>query len=140
MFVCRMGVGVRLGAGCPFPPVRNDILTPRHLFRVISDTASAMKYLEERHIVHRDLAARNVLLSDAPSSSSPEGHLVAKVSDFGLARPDDYSIEGGKFPIKWTAPEALRYSKFRLECNADVELRVKLKHRLTDVRCHTLSR
>ena len=78
-----------------------------------SDTAAAMKYLEERHIVHRDLAARNVLLSDSAAPNSPEGHLVAKVSDFGLARPDDYSIEGGKFPIKWTAPEALRYSKFR---------------------------
>ena len=80
---------------------------------VFSDTAAAMKYLEERHIVHRDLAARNVLLSDSATSTTSEGHLVAKVSDFGLARPDDYSIEGGKFPIKWTAPEALRYSKFR---------------------------
>ena len=26
------GVGVRLGVGCPCPPVRNDIVTPRHLF------------------------------------------------------------------------------------------------------------
>ena len=28
------GVGVRLGVGCPCPPVRNDIVTPRHLFKV----------------------------------------------------------------------------------------------------------
>ena len=89
------------------------IHTPGILFCLNSDSAAAMKYLEERHIVHRDLAARNVLLSDSVAPNSPEGHLVAKVSDFGLARPDDYSIEGGKFPIKWTAPEALRYSKFR---------------------------
>jgi c-src tyrosine kinase len=34
------------------------------------------------------------------------------VSDFGLARYTDSMQEGGKFPIKWTAPEALRDSKF----------------------------
>ena len=28
------GVGLRLGVGCPCPPVRNDIVTPRHLFSV----------------------------------------------------------------------------------------------------------
>ena len=26
------GVGVRMGVECPCPPVRNDIVTPRHLF------------------------------------------------------------------------------------------------------------
>ena len=31
-----------------------------------------------------------------------------QVSDFGLAKYGDYSAEGGKFPIKWTSPEALR--------------------------------
>ena len=25
-------IGVRMGVGCPCPPVRNDILTPRHWF------------------------------------------------------------------------------------------------------------
>lgn len=34
--------------------------------------------------------------------------LAFKVSDFGLAKYGDYTAEGGKFPIKWTAPEALR--------------------------------
>lgn len=53
------------------------------------------------YIVIRDLAARNVLISDDN---------VAKVSDFGLARETKYNQEGGKFPIKWTAPEALRKS------------------------------
>ena len=28
------GVGVKLGVGCPCPPVRNDIVTPRHLFSI----------------------------------------------------------------------------------------------------------
>ena len=48
-----------------------------------------------------DLAARNVLISDDN---------IAKVSDFGLARETKYVQEGGKFPIKWTSPEALRKS------------------------------
>ena len=44
----------------------------------------------------RDLAARNVLLAD-------DGQ--AKVADFGLASTDGATIESGKLPIKWTAPE-----------------------------------
>ena len=60
-----------------------------------------MAYLEERKVVHRDLAARNVLLSDDQ---------VAKVCDFGLAREMTTEADGGKLPIKWTAPEALKYN------------------------------
>ena len=58
-----------------------------------------MEYLESKDLVHRDLAARNVLVHD-------DGK--AKVSDFGLAKYGDFSQQGMKFPIKWTAPEALR--------------------------------
>lgn len=58
-----------------------------------------MEYLEFRKVVHRDLAARNVLISEAG---------VAKVADFGLAREENYIVDAGKLPIKWTAPEALR--------------------------------
>ncbi|CAD5111550.1 DgyrCDS847 [Dimorphilus gyrociliatus] len=67
------------------------------------DTCEAMCYLEENSVVHRDLAARNVLLSE---------HNVAKVTDFGLARQAQAEVQGGKFPIKWTAPEALKSNKF----------------------------
>lgn len=34
--------------------------------------------------------------------------LFLQVSDFGLARGADFNLEGGKFPIKWTAPEAIK--------------------------------
>lgn len=62
-------------------------------------TCAGMAYLESKHVVHRDLAARNVLISE---------DCIAKVCDFGLAREESYSLGGEKFPIKWTAPEALR--------------------------------
>jgi len=67
------------------------------------DTSTGMAYLESKHVVHRDLAARNVLLSD-------DGQ--AKVADFGLASSDGETIDSGKLPIKWTAPESLRLSQF----------------------------
>ncbi|UXI15588.1 transcription initiation factor [Sarcoptes scabiei] len=68
-----------------------------------ADTCAGMAYLESKQVIHRDLAARNVLISE-------DG--VAKVCDFGLARDQTLGLDGGKFPIKWTAPEALRYAKF----------------------------
>lgn len=51
----------------------------------------------------RDLAARNVLLNNNGQ---------AKISDFGLSRKGEIHVphEGGKFPVKWTAPEALKES------------------------------
>uniref|UniRef100_A0A1I8EHM3 Tyrosine-protein kinase n=1 Tax=Wuchereria bancrofti TaxID=6293 RepID=A0A1I8EHM3_WUCBA len=71
------------------------------------DICEGMKFLEIKNVVHRDLAARNVLLDD---------ELTAKISDFGLAKDVNecqYAESAlSKFPIKWTAPEALRYSKF----------------------------
>ena len=34
VLVCGKGVEIRLGVGCPCPPVRYDIVTPRHLFSI----------------------------------------------------------------------------------------------------------
>ncbi len=63
-------------------------------------------------VVHRDLKAANVLLS------SPElRHAVAKVADFGLARPADtirskQSADGGMVgTLAWKAPETFGKTK-----------------------------
>lgn len=81
----------------------HTVITAADQIKYSSDTCEGMAYLEQKHIVHRDLAARNVLLHE-------DG--TAKVADFGLARPVDFIQAGGKFPIKWTAPEALKENKF----------------------------
>ncbi|KAI1301864.1 Tyrosine-protein kinase CSK [Halotydeus destructor] len=78
-------------------------VTKKDQINFATDTCAGMAYLESKHVVHRDLAARNVLIAE---------DAVAKVCDFGLAREESFNLEGGKFPIKWTAPEALRFSKF----------------------------
>uniref|UniRef100_A0A1B6GL01 Tyrosine-protein kinase n=1 Tax=Cuerna arida TaxID=1464854 RepID=A0A1B6GL01_9HEMI len=78
-------------------------VTKRDQINFAVDTCSGMEYLELRKVVHRDLAARNVLISEAG---------VAKVADFGLAREENFNLDCGKLPIKWTAPEALKQGKF----------------------------
>ncbi|XP_022796259.1 ephrin type-A receptor 8-like isoform X1 [Stylophora pistillata] len=73
--------------------------------------ANGMKYLSELNFIHRDLAARNVLVGE---------NMLCKVSDFGLSREladDDeaqaeYTTQGGKIPVRWTAPEALQHRTF----------------------------
>lgn len=79
------------------------IVKPVNLLDFARDIADGMAYLEKKKLVHRDLAARNILISDDDT---------AKVSDFGLARDSSFNLQGGKFPVKWTAPEALKESKF----------------------------
>uniref|UniRef100_UPI00358F8356 tyrosine-protein kinase Src42A-like isoform X1 n=2 Tax=Myxine glutinosa TaxID=7769 RepID=UPI00358F8356 len=81
-----------------------------HLINMAVQVASGMAYLEHQNYIHRDLAARNILVGD---------NLTCKVADFGLARvikDDEYiAREGGKFPVKWTAPEAANYNRFTIK-------------------------
>ena len=76
-----------------------------------------MAFLVEKHIHHGDLATRNVLLTDS---------LVAKISDFGLARrlyenvsepqpvvkeKDGEKLESVILPMRWLALEVLLHQK-----------------------------
>ncbi|XP_074555485.1 tyrosine-protein kinase Tec [Halichoeres trimaculatus] len=77
------------------------------LLSMCQDVCEGMEYLEAHSFIHRDLAARNCLVNE---------HNVVKVSDFGLTRyvlDNQYtSSSGAKFPVKWSPPEVLHYSKY----------------------------
>ncbi|XP_078024966.1 ephrin type-B receptor 3b isoform X4 [Epinephelus lanceolatus] len=111
------------GALDSFLRLNDGQFTVIQLVGMLRGIAAGMKYLSDMNYVHRDLAARNILVNS---------NLVCKVSDFGLSRfleddPSDptytsslyfmltYSFaypQGGKIPIRWTAPEAIAYRKF----------------------------
>ncbi|GCB60385.1 hypothetical protein scyTo_0012731 [Scyliorhinus torazame] len=88
-------------------------LTINDLLEMSAQVASGMAYLEVQNYIHRDLAARNVLVGE---------NNICKVADFGLARvfiTDDDAVyqarEGTRFPVKWTAPEAIHSNKFSIK-------------------------
>ncbi|CAL1580171.1 unnamed protein product [Knipowitschia caucasica] len=93
---------LKTGTGC-------KIQLPK-LIDFSAQIAEGMAYIEKKHYIHRDLRAANVLVSEC---------LLCKIADFGLARvieDDEYSPrEGAKFPIKWTAPEAIQYGSFTIK-------------------------
>ncbi|EMP27210.1 Tyrosine-protein kinase Blk [Chelonia mydas] len=75
----------------------------------LSKVAEGMAYIERMNSIHRDLRAANILVSET---------LCCKVADFGLARiiENEYlAQEGAKFPIKWTAPEAINFGIFTIK-------------------------
>ncbi|KAF3693678.1 Tyrosine-protein kinase ITK/TSK [Channa argus] len=77
------------------------------MLKMCLDVSDGMAYLESSNFIHRDLAARNCLVSQ---------NNEVKVSDFGMTRfvlDDQYtSSQCSKFPVKWSAPEVIRYCKF----------------------------
>ncbi|XP_016050937.1 PREDICTED: ephrin type-A receptor 1 [Miniopterus natalensis] len=96
------------GALDAFLREREDQLVPGQLVAMLLGIASGMTYLSDRNYVHRDLAARNILVNQ---------NLCCKVSDFGLTRllnefDGTYETQGGKIPIRWTAPEAIAHRIF----------------------------
>ncbi|XP_044145204.1 tyrosine-protein kinase Blk isoform X2 [Bufo gargarizans] len=79
------------------------------LVDMAAQVAEGMAYIEKKNYIHRDLRAANVLVSDI---------LCCKIGDFGLARIIDTEYiakEGTKFPIKWTAPEAVNFGVFTIK-------------------------
>ncbi|XP_041847055.1 tyrosine-protein kinase BTK [Melanotaenia boesemani] len=81
--------------------------SPVQLLEMCKDVSEGMAYLESQQYIHRDLAARNCLV---------DANGTVKVTDFGLSRyvlDDEYtSSVGSKFPVRWSPPEVLLYSKF----------------------------
>jgi len=77
------------------------------LLDIALQVSRGMAYLERHNYIHRDLAARNCLVGQEN---------IVKVADFGLARyviDDQYTSNGGaKFPIKWSPPEVLNFTRF----------------------------
>lgn len=70
--------------------------------------SDALCYLSSKQFVHKDIAARNVFITKA---------LIAKLGDFGLCHSLDslsslHTAPQGKFPVKWTALEALQNGTF----------------------------
>ncbi|KAM5181670.1 tyrosine-protein kinase Lck [Mantella aurantiaca] len=80
------------------------------LIDMSAQVAEGMSFLERKNYIHRDLRAANILVSDT---------MCCKIADFGLARiieDNEYTArEGAKFPIKWTAPEAINYGTFTIK-------------------------
>ncbi|XP_037603241.1 tyrosine-protein kinase Lck [Sebastes umbrosus] len=80
------------------------------LIDMAAQVADGMGFIEEKNYIHRDLRAANILVSS---------ELICKIADFGLARlieDNEYTArEGAKFPIKWTAPEAINYGTFSIK-------------------------
>ncbi|CAG9532412.1 unnamed protein product [Cercopithifilaria johnstoni] len=87
----------------------NGIIALVQIIDMLRGISAGMKYLTEKGFIHRDLAARNVLV---------DLNLLCKIADFGLSRGVDGSVEqeyttnGGKIPVRWTAPEAITHRKF----------------------------
>ncbi|XP_041828665.1 tyrosine-protein kinase Lck [Melanotaenia boesemani] len=85
-------------------------LSIKTLIDMASQVADGMAFIEQKNYIHRDLRAANILVSQ---------DLICKIADFGLARlieNNEYTArEGAKFPIKWTAPEAINYGTFSIK-------------------------
>ncbi|MBN3305215.1 tyrosine-protein kinase Lck [Amia ocellicauda] len=85
-------------------------LTINILIDMAAQVAEGMAFIEQKNYIHRDLRAANILVSE---------ELTCKIADFGLARlieDNEYTArEGAKFPIKWTAPEAINYGTFSIK-------------------------
>lgn len=79
------------------------------LIDMSAQIAEGMAYIEKKNYIHRDLRAANILVNET---------LHCKIADFGLARiiESEYTAqEGAKFPIKWTAPEAINFGTFSIK-------------------------
>ncbi|XP_054431903.1 tyrosine-protein kinase Blk [Pteronotus mesoamericanus] len=103
-----------MARGCLLDFLKTDEGSRLSLPRLIdmsAQVAEGMAYIEKMNSIHRDLRAANILVSET---------LGCKIGDFGLARiiDNEYTAqEGAKFPIKWTAPEAIHFGVFTIKAD-----------------------
>lgn len=74
--------------------------------------------------MHRDVAARNVLVHEKTN---------AKIGDFGLCRyiyrdSSNYKGKGGRLPVKWMSPEAIKHYEFTTQSDVLVMYFLRKKH------------
>jgi len=89
--------------------VKRDSLVLLDLIEMLKHAAAGMRYLETRKVIHRDLALRNLLVTGV------ENKFSVKVADFGLSRLTEsgfYKTDDRTLPVKWCAPEVLRYGEY----------------------------
>ncbi|GMR52631.1 hypothetical protein PMAYCL1PPCAC_22826 [Pristionchus mayeri] len=93
---------------------RSLIVTQEQQLQFAVQIAYGLEFLSGRGFVHRDIAARNILIDDRNG---------CKIGDFGLCRrvqqeQELYLSRGGRLPIKWMSPEALR--RYEMSTASDV--------------------
>uniref|UniRef100_A0A914V9J9 receptor protein-tyrosine kinase n=1 Tax=Plectus sambesii TaxID=2011161 RepID=A0A914V9J9_9BILA len=84
------------------------VVTLKQLLMFTVQISYGLEYLSQKGFIHRDVAARNVLVHDLTE---------AKIGDFGLCRyvyadSANYKSKGGRLPVKWMSPEAIRHYEF----------------------------
>ncbi|XP_035377504.1 tyrosine-protein kinase Tec isoform X2 [Electrophorus electricus] len=105
--LCIVTEVMEKGSLLQFLQQSGDTMSREKLLSVCQDVCEGMQYLEENNFIHRDLAARNCLVNEND---------VVKVCDFGMTRyvlDNQYTSSlRSKFPVKWSPPEVLHYSKY----------------------------
>lgn len=105
--MCLVSEFMENGCLSDYLQARKGRLSQDTMLGMCLDVSEGMAYLESSNFIHRDLAARNCLVSKNDE---------VKISDFGMTRyvlDDQYtSSQCSKFPVKWSAPEVIKYCKF----------------------------
>ncbi|MCV4861270.1 protein kinase, partial [Escherichia coli] len=78
------------------------------ILTLLSDIASALRYLHENRIIHRDLKPENIVLQQG------EKRLIHKIIDLGYAKELDQGSLCTSFvgTLQYLAPELLEQQKY----------------------------
>jgi len=96
------------------PLYRRQRLESERVIEMLIDAAAGILHLHSEGVIHRDIAARNLLVDE---------NFRVRVADFGFARIKEINQSKGFTntsigPIKWMAPEAMRFRTFSEQSDA----------------------